>query len=47
MNPAFIQMQIIHFERNGDVRSENLSTFIEGQKKIHQYASEKMKKFLF
>lgn len=34
---------MIHFERNGDVRSENLSTFIEGQKNAHQYAMEKMK----
>ncbi len=34
---------IIHFERNGEVRQENLSNFIEGQKNAHANATEKMK----
>jgi Putative lumazine-binding len=40
---CFHPSAIVHFERNGEVRSENLSIFIEGQKNAHQYSTEKMK----
>lgn len=40
---CFHSNAVIHFERNGEVREEKLTAFIDSQKRAHSFSFEKMK----